>query len=60
MDIKLIGQSNYTNIYGLYNNDKCIGTKEVTLAGRHVGIRFGSWSSATRAEVRKLFSITEK
>ena len=55
MEIKLIGQSNYANIYGLYDNGKIIGTKEWVLAGRNAGVYFDSWSSKSKTEIRKLF-----
>jgi hypothetical protein len=38
MKVELINQTNYANIYGIYEkNGKLIGTVEVRLAGRDVG-----------------------
>lgn len=38
MKVELINQTNYANIYGIYEtNGKPIGTVEVILAGRDVG-----------------------
>lgn len=56
MKVELINQTNYANIYGLYdNNGKAIGTKEVILAGKDVGIYYYSLTSKTRTEVKKMF-----
>ena len=59
MKIEKINATNYADIFGLYDkNGKPIGTMEVVLAGQHVGRYFYTWSSATRAQVKKWFIET--
>ena len=61
MKIEKINSTNNANIYCLYDETgKPIGTKEVILSGRDAGTHFYSLTSKTRAEVKKLFKITEK
>lgn len=61
MNVEMINQTNYANIYCLYDeNGKPIGTKEVILAGKDVGIYYYSLTSKTRKEVEKLFKAVEK
>lgn len=57
MYTELINATDYTNVYGLYDeNERLIGTKEITLAGRNVGTRYSSWCSMTRKEIRAIFA----
>jgi hypothetical protein len=55
MEVKLINQTHYANIYGLYDDGNIIGTKEVRLAGKDTGTYFDSWSSKSKSEIKKLF-----
>ena len=61
MKIELIKQTEYANIYCLYDESgKPIGTKEAILAGRDAGIHYYSLTSKTRAAVKKLFEQAEQ
>ena len=41
-------------------NEKCIGTKEVRLAGIDCNTYFDSWSKYTKREIKKMFREIEK
>lgn len=61
MKIEMINQTNYANIYCLYDdNGKPIGTKEVVLAGKDVGEHYYSLTSKSRADVKKLFKLVSE
>jgi hypothetical protein len=61
MHIELANQTNYANIYVLYDeNNKPIGTKEVTLTGRDAGTHYYSLTSKSRQEVKKLFASCQQ
>ena len=56
MEIKLLNQTDYANIYGIGDGEKCIGTAEVRLAGRDVGIYFYTWDGRyTRKDIERIF-----
>jgi len=58
MKIELINQTNYANIYGVYEKSgKPIGTVEVRLAGRDVGTYCYSLSGKyTKRDIRKFYN----
>ena len=61
MKVKFLNATNYANIYGLFDeNEKCIGTKEVRLAGIDCNTYFDSWSKYTKREIKKMFREIEK
>ena len=58
MTVKLTNQTQYANIYTLYDaNDKAVGTKEKRLAGRDTGTYYYSVSSLSRQAVKSLFKL---
>lgn len=60
MTVKFLNATNYANIYGLFDGEKCIGTKEVRLAGIDCNTYFDSWSKYTKREIKKMFREIEK
>lgn len=61
MKSNLTGQSNYARIYSLTDDTgKVWGTKQIIIAGAHVGTTYQSWSSKTSKEIKQLFTATEK
>ena len=59
---ELINQTNYANIYGLYDdNGKPIGTKEVKLAGWEAGKTFyySLVCKYDKQDIRKMFKEVE-
>lgn len=55
MEIKLMNCTNYANIYGLFENGKVIGTKEVRLAGIDCKTYYDTWSKYSKKEIKKFF-----
>lgn len=58
MKVELINQTNYANIYGIYETSgKPIGTVEVRLAGRDVGTYFYSLvGKYNKRDIRRFYN----
>ena len=57
-----INETQYANIYGLYDDDgKLIGTMEVRLAGRDVGTYcYSNTGKYNKRDIRRLFKQAEE
>lgn len=58
MKVELINQTNYANIYGIYEKSgKPIGTVEVRLAGRDVGTYcYSLVSKYNKSDIRRFYN----
>ena len=58
MKVELINQTNYANIYGVYDSTgKPVGSVEVRLAGRDVGIYcYSLCYKYNKRDIRKIFN----
>lgn len=56
MLVKLVNATNYANIYGLFDGDRMIGTKQVTVAGVNAGkVQYCTWSKYGLRDIRRMF-----
>lgn len=54
--IKMIGQTHTANIYGVYENDKMIGSIEIKLTGPDAGLHAYTISGRhTKNDIKKIY-----